>query len=918
MLRSLKALLLLAFALPAFAAYQPIITTPGSADNLASGGAKLDANFVDLYGTLYAPITGDVSIASGTNHSSINPGSVTLADFANFPANSYPCNLSGSSAAPSWCTPGTGSGGGTSSAYNTLNLCSYTGGGQTVDPNGVNDSLVAVNNAFQTYGGTNTVIQVNCPIYLHMGNSANQIYVKAGTNVMIGPTGQFIVDNTGVNVFVWVNVRGGTWTCANVTSNCIEYSANAGALMAGCGLSCGPFAPGVSAEYSGLQSYLTAHGVSMGTTGQPSWQGQSPFLPVFALRGNTTDITFRNMSFGAPAGANPQAFMPAAVGLYFEWNVGATAASPNTPAADSANMSIPTDITFDHTIVDGVDMAFQGSCYCKFYNTEGKRYSDMQDGTGGSVTFATLGSTSATLPSPWTLATGQYAFTTTASQTICAQFTQGQTLVNNYLTCGSGTANNPSGAGVSTTLYGSPSLTVATGNIGGFNQWFAPPHLYYIFDQLVAGTKQQLVIQGTVDQGPFVTLLPNERPGGTLLSLKTSLTNNTIVDSYTSLRPEGFLDLEPCTSTCGGRFSNIYVSFNSQTPTLNGTPIWGWRIIGGPIQDVVFSDISIFDQATEPAAFPVNGVAIPCGSTDVEFRNFRIFLNDWPLSATWFPSYQFCGDHLKFQSEIHLAASSSTATFHGPFYQQGSNLVQNSDMDISVFGWRQFPMTFTANPAVNDTTETLLTAWPYSSGSCEIYLTDGSIRYATVTNNSTTLGTFTNGFGVNTPISTASSATGAVCGGASALRDNYTGYEARIGISQSGKGYGNHFHVRDVDANWEATESGQTTIEDWCQELVGTPTSPTIISFPNYFGIYATSWQVDTALVGATGTMNIGFSGGSQLLSGGTITTSNNQFPWVAPVTSTGNAVTLTPTGGTVTGGSAQLSVCARSVSTTH
>jgi hypothetical protein len=912
----LTALALLLAALPAFAQYQPIITTPGSADSLSSGGAKIDHNFADLYAHLWAPITGDVSIPSDTNSSTINVGAVTNAKLAQMTALTVKCNPLSSAAAAQDCT-GTQiaallgySGGSGSGIPNQLELCKQTG----VDPTGVADSWPATYAAFAAVAGTKTVLKVDCPVFLNVASNGNrQIFVGSFTNVDIGPSGSFIVNNMGVNVFVWENATDNLWTCENQTA-CIVYTGTPGSTIIQ-GPTWGPYAAGVTAQYNEMGEYLVTNagntfqgssgsgsGFTLGPTG-PFWNGQSPFLSIFHIRGASQRLVFRNLTVAAPIGANPANFIPVVVGVWPEWQTGlaVTTASSSSPGTLGI---LPTDIEFDHPVFDGFDMGFNGTGSLRLIHPIFKRYSDLQDGTTGTITFAgsfASGASSATLASNWTLPSGTYCPTLSNAQIVCMSLTQGQATATNFLN---------SSTGASTTVSGSATATATSGNVGGINTWFAPPHAIYVYNQGTAGWQGSMYIHDALDVGPavFATTSATRRStsSGTLLSLKIEATYGTVVDGYTSLRPDGFLDLEPDTAAgTGGVIRNVFVSYNSTTPTANNGIVWGLRFPGNsPFNNISFENWTIADTAPEPNGVPFNGTLGNSQSYDLSFTNWKIFLNDWPQSATWYPGIQVAGQHENFQGEIHLANCSSTATYKGSVYQQGANLFTQSNIDMTVFGWRQLPITFTGTLASGSTTATLSgTGWPYSSGTYKVIFSDGEVRYITLTNGSTSVPPFTALTGAVTATAT----------GGGALAANYNGYINRVVFSQGGLGIGNFVHVKDVDNEWESTSLGQVTKETWTQEWTGSPTSPaTPIIFPSGFSVDETGYLVNTSLYGSfTGPVGVGFAGSptALLATGNFLSTNNMNFGVTSPVTSPGTAVLITPTSGTISGGVVTLGI---------
>jgi hypothetical protein len=865
----------------------------------------------------------------------------------------------------------------------TIYISTYTG----VTCDGATDShdlFVAANAAAIAAG---KVLNVDCPVFLHVGSDGTKpIYLPSHYNIAVTGTGQIVVDNIGVNEFMFVNATDGIISC-QTSVPCFLYEANFGATAIG-GPNWGPYASGVSSEYATLKTYLTTNYGNTFTSGTgPAWNGQSPFLGIFAIRGASQRLVFRNVTVSSPVGANPANFAPVVFSIWPEFIPG-LAVTGSTPASNSATYTnIPTDIEFDDVVLDGYDMGFNGVGSVRLNHVVGKRYSDMQDGITTPVVFAnsfTTATTSNTLstttyPGGWTLPTGQYCLTLTSGQLVGMTLTQTQWSATNFFQCAGGT-----GSGATVAITGSASATAAGGNIGGIGDWFAPPHFFYMYNQ--SATSEYIApvtLTNIQDIGPGVGLATERSTGsGTLDSLKMELDNGSLVDRYISWRPEGFIDLVSTGMGGGGVMRNVTVRYDSTTPTANGGTIWAWRMpSSSAYHGIVIENVTLTDVAAEPNASPFSGSIGNQASYDISMTGVKIFLNDWN-STSWWPSLDFNGSHINFQGELHFANFSTTATYKPSIYEQGSNSFTQSSIDLTVFGWDQFPVVFSAPLAPGATSAALETNWAYASGTWKAFLPDGEVKYVALSNNATTvggltavagagftgyivgtqltvtvapnvtlavgltlagstitagttitgLGTGTGGTGTyvvsvsqtvgssGTPVSLISGLPAAGSTAGNALVNNYLGYADRIVISQAGMGTGNHVHVRDVDSNWEATSDGLVTKEQWTQEYVGPCAGASPIIFPTYFGIDETGYSVVQNLVGPTGSMAVGFAGNtSALLSGGSLTTSNSQYAPQATVTSPGTAVIFTPAGGTdATAGVCKLSEHASSITGTH
>jgi hypothetical protein len=488
---------------------------------------------------------------------------------------------------------------------------------------------------------------------------------------------------------------------------------------------------------------------------------------------------------------------------------------------------------------------------------------------------------------------------------------------------------------------------------GGGNLW-APPHAIYIIGGTLGQTNTVRMFN-TVDQGPYVGVATRRSTSsGSILSFKSDTGDNMVIDGYTSLRPDGWADLEYFASTNPGAvIRNVYVEFNSQTAIASGPVIWAARFPGpsGPTDSLIMENITIIDTATAPAAFPIGSG----GMNNCSLTGLKIYMNDWPAAATYNPGFGISGNNNTLQAEIYLKQANATAGSKGSFVNAGSNLITNSNIDIKVFGWRQFTITFTANP--QGTSGTLASNWGTTSGTYRTTFTDNSVNYVTLTSGATTAtwanaivgsattscsgtGTiatvnFTSSnhvFPIGNPViiagvtpagyngtqtvtasspgsvSFANTTTGAqtvagtvspditaVAGGGLAV--NYSGFKQTPSFMQGGKAVGNTIKITDVSNQMVYLSENGVATETLAQEWSGAPPTggayTTPIVFPSTMAVERIGYKVNTALGtgGSLTTVGVGTSTTpTAFLAAQHINTTNVANPVLAPTALTGSS----------------------------
>lgn len=160
-------------------------------------------------------------------------------------------------------------------------------------------------------------------------------------------------------------------------------------------------------------------------------------------------------------------------------------------------------------------------------------------------------------------------------------------------------------------------------NVGGINDWFAPPHLFYFNYNPSADPSlysDNIVIENVVDYGER-TGLPRDTASGNCYSLKLG-DNHGSVSNYASFRPDGFMDVLWSSDLT---LTNITASYDSSF--LHGAyPMI--RFPGSSYHDVTFSNLKLEDRAESTAVNPIGGNRDP-SNTNINFNATTIKLNQW-------------------------------------------------------------------------------------------------------------------------------------------------------------------------------------------------------------------------------------------------------------------------------------------------
>jgi hypothetical protein len=251
------------------------------------------------------------------------------------------------------------------------------------------------------------------------------------------------------------------------------------------------------------------------------------------------------------------------------------------------------------------------------------------------------------------------------------------------------------------------------------------------------------------------------------------------------------------------------------------------------------------------------------------FRNITQMFNDWNTGV--YPSVEFTGNNIQVETNIVMQTHSDTSTYKGFLFVQTPATNTNSSFDITVSGWRLWPLTFsTTVPAAWAGTGLALAAnWPYPSGTYYVNLSDNETRWVNFTNNATTL-TWTSSY--NQPATTGGvlPATGHTAQGVLMNASNIPAWRSRFGFTGAVGTNSNGVitNYRDTTNNYYLTADVNSADEVFSYSMVFTPASGatsfvTTIPLPSGFTVLTCTAYVSGTL-GVTGSptaLSIGYPG---------------------------------------------------------
>jgi hypothetical protein len=193
-------------------------------------------------------------------------------------------------------------------------------------------------------------------------------------------------------------------------------------------------------------------------------------------------------------------------------------------------------------------------------------------------------------------------------------------------------------------------------NSGGMGKWFAPPHLFYLAyspDGDPALFNSNIRIENVVDDGPRVGSARDKGGSETLSGYALSLKIGCIdcsVDTYSTSRPDGFLDVLPSNRLT---ISNVKATYDSSF--LNNV-FPGWRFPSSSYKNMVFKNIVLKDLAPSSTVAPV-GPSNQESNENMTIDNVKVEINRW--SGKGLPVSNILGKGHKISLDYSVAADAS-------------------------------------------------------------------------------------------------------------------------------------------------------------------------------------------------------------------------------------------------------------------
>jgi len=196
-------------------------------------------------------------------------------------------------------------------------------------------------------------------------------------------------------------------------------------------------------------------------------------------------------------------------------------------------------------------------------------------------------------------------------------------------------------------------------NAGGLNDWFAPPHLFYL-NYIDTGDpllfNKNIQIKNVVDDGPRIGTARNVKSGNAC-SLKIGCVECS-VDDYRSTRPDGFMDV---LSSNGLTVSNVTATYDSAFED-NQWP--AWRFPSSYYTHVTFENIVLKDSAPVTAHPPIDGNNRP-SNENIVFKNVQVEINRWSGTGRLVPDIAGRGNEVALDYAIAADMSHVTSLQRG-------------------------------------------------------------------------------------------------------------------------------------------------------------------------------------------------------------------------------------------------------------
>jgi len=430
---------------------------------------------------------------------------------------------------------------------------------------------------------------VDCPVRVHIGSDISRsIFIDDGTSITFTGPGKFTVDNVLIPAFVIANSSN-----INLTDWDLEYD---GSLPA----DPGRFQAGFQGDLRG-DPRAAAHGTPRGAS------GAHPANEFNDLRITPWLAANRGITFDRSQG-----------GVHSVWAGPSNASALFFIAGDTSNVAV-TGMRVSAPVTAGADR------FAPMVFSLSKNYKSHQTVTAK------------------TPMTGQYV-------AIPHHLSFSNITFDGTYMGWQGNAANVLIQNVQSHRYAD--LQDAAGeNVGGVDNWFAPPHLIYL-NYADTGDpalfNRNIRITNVVDDGPRVGAARNTKSGNAL-SLKIGCVACS-VDHYTSRRPDGFLDV---LASDGLTISNAAATYDS---TFESNQWPAWRFPSSGYSRLTFENIVLEDSAAETIHPPIDGAG-QLSNQNIVFSHVRVHLNRWAGAGRLLPDIAGQGNDVAL--EYVIAADSS-------------------------------------------------------------------------------------------------------------------------------------------------------------------------------------------------------------------------------------------------------------------
>ncbi|HTZ89447.1 MAG TPA: hypothetical protein VMA71_03850 [Alloacidobacterium sp.] len=252
---------------------------------------------------------------------------------------------------------------------------------------GKSDDNAGVTAAFAAAKNDAFTLVVDCPVFIHVGTDIRRpIFIDNGTTVQFTKNGLFKVDNADIPAFVIANsekIRLLGWQVQYVGGLPIAKSWTGyydnGAFIQGKAWPSSSFTDIALTQW--LVKNRNIH------FAQPApWGGLTNTSAIFYFVGSTKNVEVRNLRMFVAPDAKGSHFIPMAFSLLGSWNSNQTMAITRATPINTAQYSVPSNLTFSDIDLDGYYMGWQGTLQNSLIeHVRAHRYGDLQDDQGGEV-----------------------------------------------------------------------------------------------------------------------------------------------------------------------------------------------------------------------------------------------------------------------------------------------------------------------------------------------------------------------------------------------------------------------------------------------------------------------------------------------------------------------------------------------------